>query len=72
VMQTNFFPALMPCKKTMVRLFSVCTVHHATHLFSSSNVFNGNIHSLTNQFYLWERESDFTDSFSEMIDNFLS
>jgi hypothetical protein len=35
----------------MVRLFSVCTVHHATHIFSS-DVFNGNIQNLPNQFYL--------------------
>ena len=55
--------------QTMVRLFSVCTVHKTTHLFSS-DVFNSPIQDLPNHFYLWD--SSFADNFTQMVDSFIS
>jgi hypothetical protein len=55
--------------QTMTRLFSSCTVHKITHLFSS-DVFHAPMQSMPSLFYLWE--SRLCDQFNSMIDNFLS
>jgi hypothetical protein len=55
--------------QTIMGLFSSCTVHKITHLFSS-DVFHAPLESMSNLFYLWE--SKLCDQFNLMIDNFIS
>lgn len=54
--------------QTILKLFSTCTVHKMTHLFSS-DVFNSPLENLPPAFYLWE--SAMTEEFSEMTQNMI-
>lgn len=55
--------------QTILRLFSICTVHKMTHLFSS-DVASSPICDLPTNFYLWE--SPMTEKFTEMTNSMLS
>ena len=55
--------------QTILRLFSTCTVHKMTHLFSS-DVSAADPNDLPQNFYLWG--SPMTDQFSEMTNSMLA
>ena len=54
--------------QTILRLYSVCTVHKLTHLFSS-DVLNAPTDKLPPHYYLWD--SDLSEEFSKMTENML-
>ena len=54
--------------KPILRLYSVCTVHKLTHLFSS-DVLNAPTDKLPPHYYLWD--SDLSEEFSKMTENML-
>jgi hypothetical protein len=54
--------------QTMMRLFSSCTVHKITHLFSF-DVFHTPLNAMPTLFYLWE--STLCNSFTQMVENFI-
>jgi hypothetical protein len=55
--------------QTILRLYSVCTVHKLTHLFGC-DVINSDLSSLPPDIHLWN--SDLTDNFSRMTENILT
>ena len=54
--------------QTILRLYSMCTVHKLTHLFSS-DVLNAPVENLPPFYYLWE--SDLANKFSDMTENLI-
>ena len=54
--------------QTIMRLYSMCTVHKMTHLFSS-DVFNSNIADLPQSFFLWN--GSLSTKFNEMTETLL-
>ena len=55
--------------QTMLRLYSTCTVHKLTHLFSS-DVLNSPTDDLPHLFYTWE--SEMTEGFTSMTDEMIT
>ena len=55
--------------QTILRIYSTCTAHKITHLFSS-DVYNTAVEELPNNYYLWD--SPLTQDFSQMTENVLT